>query len=82
LAADIGQTVESAEAHAGMGKCIVVLSTRSLPNPIMRTKQWKEFKRENMAHEEWQRFDSDIPSAKIYSVRQSIPKGKNRTGNT
>jgi hypothetical protein len=39
-------------------------------------KQWKEFKRENLAHEEWQQFDNDIPSAKIYSVRKSIPKGK------
>jgi hypothetical protein len=26
-------------------------------------KQWKEFKRENMAHEEWPQFDNDIPSA-------------------
>jgi hypothetical protein len=45
-------------------------------------KQWKEFKRENIAHEEWQQFDNDIPSAKIYSVRKFIPKGKNRTKNT
>jgi hypothetical protein len=29
----------------------------------VRMKQWKEFKRENMAHEEWQQFDTDIPSA-------------------
>jgi hypothetical protein len=28
----------------------------------MRMKQWKEFKRENMAHSEWQQFDNDIPS--------------------
>jgi hypothetical protein len=26
-------------------------------------KQWKKFKRENMAHEEWQQFDNGIPSA-------------------
>jgi hypothetical protein len=26
-------------------------------------KQWKVFKRKNMAHEEWQQFDNDIPSA-------------------
>jgi hypothetical protein len=26
-------------------------------------KQWKKFKRENVAHEEWQQFDNDIPSA-------------------
>jgi hypothetical protein len=39
-------------------------------------KQWKEFKRENMAREEWQRFDNSIPSAKIYSVGQSTPKEK------
>jgi hypothetical protein len=45
-------------------------------------KQWKEFKRENMAREEWQRFDNDIPSATICSVRKSIPKVKNRIENT
>jgi hypothetical protein len=26
-------------------------------------KQWKEFERENMAHEEWQQFDDDVSSA-------------------
>jgi hypothetical protein len=26
-------------------------------------KQWKEFKREPVADEEWQQFDNDIPSA-------------------
>jgi hypothetical protein len=25
-------------------------------------KQWKEFKRENMAGEEWEQFDNHIPS--------------------
>jgi hypothetical protein len=35
-----------------------------------------------MAHEEWHWFDNDIPSAKIYSVRKSIPKGKNKTEKT
>jgi hypothetical protein len=24
-------------------------------------KQWKDLERENMAHEEWQQFDNDIP---------------------
>jgi hypothetical protein len=64
FAAYTGQTVESAEAHDGMDKCIVVLSTQSpTSKTIMRMKQWKKFKRENLAHEEWQQFDNDIPSA-------------------
>jgi hypothetical protein len=29
-----------------------------------------------MAHEKWQQFDNNFPSAKIYSVRKTIPKGK------
>jgi hypothetical protein len=30
---------------------------------MVKMKQWKEFKRENMVHEEGEQFDNDIPSA-------------------
>jgi hypothetical protein len=45
--------VESAEAHGGMEKCIIVLSAQSPTSKTHRENEiMEEFKRENMAHEE------------------------------
>jgi hypothetical protein len=42
FAAYTGQTVESAEAHAGMDKCIVVLSTQSPTSKTHRENETTE----------------------------------------
>jgi hypothetical protein len=56
--------VESAEAHAGMDKCIVVLSTQSLTSKTHRENETTErVQKGEYDHEEWQQFDNDIPSA-------------------
>jgi hypothetical protein len=39
-------------------------------------KQWKEFKRENMAHEEWQKFDNDFHLQAEVGEHASMTLGK------